>query len=154
MFALILCSLRSGGPTLGFVFEDHAFEQGLDDLLFISSVDPGNLEAKLDLSQPQSWNGYAYVRNNPCAFTDPDGRCICLGQRIRNLWNGWGPYSDQQLQEKEDKWRQYLRDEEKKYGTLVRQGTQIINPETITRAEVFQYAAELREASISIELHS
>lgn len=26
--------LCSGGPAFGFVFEDHAFEQGLNDLLF------------------------------------------------------------------------------------------------------------------------
>jgi hypothetical protein len=46
----------------------------------------------------------------------------------------------------EDKWRQYLRDEEKKYGTLIREGTQIINVETISRAEVFKFVAEFREA--------
>ena len=33
--------------------------------------DPGNAGA--DLGSPQTWNGYAYVNNNPMNATDPDG---------------------------------------------------------------------------------
>jgi len=32
---------------------------------------------------PQLWNRYAYVRNNPLRYSDPDGRCIedlCIGE--------------------------------------------------------------------------
>ena len=43
------------------------------------SVDPGG---DVDLHQPQSWNKYTYVRNNPINNTDPTGRCtnsiVCL----------------------------------------------------------------------------
>lgn len=35
------------------------------------SVDPENAGAKLE--DPQSWNAYAYARNNPLKYTDPDG---------------------------------------------------------------------------------
>ncbi|HEX7153567.1 MAG TPA: RHS repeat-associated core domain-containing protein, partial [Thermoanaerobaculia bacterium] len=37
------------------------------------SVDPGE---DWDMSKPQSWNMYAYVRNNPINARDPDGRAI------------------------------------------------------------------------------
>lgn len=39
-----------------------------------TSVDLENAGA--DPSDPQSWNAYAYARNNPLKFTDPDGRKI------------------------------------------------------------------------------
>jgi RHS repeat-associated protein len=35
------------------------------------SIDPGNASASS--SDPQGWNGYAYGRNNPLKYTDPDG---------------------------------------------------------------------------------
>lgn len=37
-----------------------------------ASVDLGNASASE--SDPQSWNGYAYARNNGLLYTDPDGR--------------------------------------------------------------------------------
>lgn len=44
------------------------------------SVDPENAGAMED--DPQSWNGYAYSRNNPVLITDPDGEKwrVCDGQ--------------------------------------------------------------------------
>ena len=37
------------------------------------SPDPGK---DIDLEDPQSWNKYTYVRNNPVLLTDPDGRKV------------------------------------------------------------------------------
>jgi RHS repeat-associated protein len=39
-----------------------------------TSSDPENFQARLTPTDPQSWNGYAYVGNNPLARIDPNGR--------------------------------------------------------------------------------
>jgi RHS repeat-associated protein len=36
-----------------------------------TSVDPGHVNG--NILDPQSWNGYAYARNNPLKYTDPTG---------------------------------------------------------------------------------
>jgi RHS repeat-associated protein len=37
------------------------------------SADPENLSGLINQDDPQAWNGYAYVRNNPLVYTDPGG---------------------------------------------------------------------------------
>jgi len=50
-----------------FIARYHSSVQGR-----FTSVDPEN--AGSDLEDPQNWNGYAYTRNNPVLYSDPDGR--------------------------------------------------------------------------------
>lgn len=46
------------------------------------AVDPV-LDVKTAMENPQGWNRYAYVKNNPILRTDPDGRCDeCLGFQL------------------------------------------------------------------------
>jgi hypothetical protein len=53
------------------------------------SADPGNISGILNQDDPQSWNGYAYVRNNPVNLTDEDGQnynvCDVNGKNCADL---------------------------------------------------------------------
>jgi RHS repeat-associated protein len=70
-----------------FTGKERDIESGLDNFLVryigsnsgrFLSADPENVGASQD--DPQSWNGYAYARNNPLVYTDPDGESyhICV----------------------------------------------------------------------------
>jgi RHS repeat-associated protein len=48
------------------------------DLGRFTTVDPAMTVGE-NLVDPQRWNRYAYARNNPLRYTDPDGRCIYPG---------------------------------------------------------------------------
>lgn len=69
---------REGGST---AFPSSSGETGLDyfEARYLSaaqgrftSVDPDQ-NLGLHLTDPQGWNGYAYARNNPLKYVDPDG---------------------------------------------------------------------------------
>src|SRR5579859_2289929 len=66
------------------------------------SPDPAGLAA-VDPTNPQSWNRYAYVMNNPLMYVDPSGQGPCppkyatycnMGNHsygVGYLWDGWDP---------------------------------------------------------------
>jgi hypothetical protein len=49
------------------------------------SPDPANAGA--DPSNPQSWNGYSYVYNNPLSYTDPSGMFVCVSCDVDETGN-------------------------------------------------------------------
>lgn len=58
------------------------------------------MNAGADLTNPQTWNGYSYVRNNPLALVDPSGMDAfdpgdpgdCDDDPDCSWWDGgWGP---------------------------------------------------------------
>ncbi|MGB6461216.1 MAG: RHS repeat-associated core domain-containing protein, partial [Candidatus Acidiferrum sp.] len=65
-----------------FTGKERDFESGLDNFVArynasnmgrFMSPDPENISAVLNSDDPQAWNGYAYGRNNPLRYTDPEG---------------------------------------------------------------------------------
>jgi RHS repeat-associated protein len=82
-----------------------------------TSVDPENYQAMLDITDPQSWNAYAYVNNNPLRRNDPGGRGFW--EKLWNGLNGRGFVSTETyLAREEQRQRQWLLEQERKDGTL------------------------------------
>jgi RHS repeat-associated protein len=71
-----------------------------------TSVDPANYQAMLNPGDPQSWNGYSYVNNNPLTRTDPDGRGFW--EKFKNWVNGYGFQSNDDVQKEENQRRAEL----------------------------------------------
>src|SRR6185503_3204133 len=83
-----------------------------------TSVDPGNYQARRTPNDPQSWNGYSYVNNNPLVRVDLDGRGFW--EKFKNWFGGEGWRTNAEVEQRhqalEDKWRNWLREREKDAG--------------------------------------
>jgi hypothetical protein len=113
-----------------------------------TGVDPDNYQARLDPTDPQSWNAYSYVNNNPLVRVDPDGRGF-----FSKLWNAlwWGVWGEEEdVQREENKRRQMLLNVQKENGgeliienlggNLVR-----VDPANMTRSQVFFWSDRLMD---------
>jgi len=70
-----------------------------------TGVDPQNYQAMLDPSDPQSWNGYSYVNNNPLERVDPDGKNFW--HKLKNaFWYGYFVEDDEiaRLEQERREW--------------------------------------------------
>jgi RHS repeat-associated protein len=75
--------------THKFTGKERDSESGLDNfgLRYLTSsmgrfMSPDSIANDWELANPQTWNRYAYARNNPLAYVDPDGAAvelICTG---------------------------------------------------------------------------
>jgi RHS repeat-associated protein len=83
-------TIQSGGTpdqdTLHFAQLDYDFESGTEHAQFRQYsntqgrwMSPDPYDGSMDIGNPQSFNRYAYVSNNPLRFTDPTGLRICNG---------------------------------------------------------------------------
>jgi len=103
-------------------------------------------------SDPQSWNLYGYVRNNPLRSTDPDGRTKAEGpfwERLSNLLHGFGWRTNAEVKALIDKWRNWLYERQAEYGALVNcvgGNCSVVNIAELDNYGVLRYAARLREA--------
>jgi RHS repeat-associated protein len=113
------------GVRQQFTRKERDVETGLDYFLarYYSSTQgrftsPDELLADQLPHNPQSWNLYSYVRNNPLRTTDPDGRMASeegdFLEKLHNWYAGWGYRTDKEVQEeliRRAEWLQHLQAE-------------------------------------------
>jgi len=111
------------GVRQQFTLKERDTETGLDYFLarYYSStqgrftgIDPGNYQARLDLTDPQSWNAYSYVNNNPLTRIDPDGKGFF--DKLKNwlVYDMWA--EEEEVKREEEKRRQTLATEQQNGG--------------------------------------
>src|SRR5262249_16623255 len=75
----------NAGNRFKFTGKERDSESGLDNfgLRYMTSsmgrfMSPDSIANDWELQNPQTWNRYAYARNNPLIYVDPDGAAVEL----------------------------------------------------------------------------
>jgi RHS repeat-associated protein len=74
---------RYYGSALGRFTSPDEFKGGIVDPFTGQDIETNTALPYADITDPQTLNKYAYVRNNPLRYTDPNGHCIedlCIGE--------------------------------------------------------------------------
>jgi RHS repeat-associated protein len=127
-----------------------------------TSVDPENYQAMGDLSDPQSWNAYSYVNNNPLRRVDPDGRGFWEKLKNAVLWGC--ACSNAELEDRRKADEQQRRQELQQYsqsqglnGHVIVNGKdgkpQAVSIDSLNRSQVVQISQTVRylQAGINVE---
>jgi RHS repeat-associated protein len=79
------CQVKHAPLTHKFTGKERDSESGLDNfgLRYMGSnlgrfMSPDSIANDWELRNPQTWNRYAYARNNPLIYVDPDGAAVEL----------------------------------------------------------------------------
>jgi hypothetical protein len=122
-----------------------------------TSIDPENYQASLDPTDPQSWNAYSYVNNNPLARVDPDGRGFFSKLKNWLLWDVWGEEDDVKKEEQKRRDMMLRMQKEAPNGELIVQSPVTgdwvrLHPETMNRVNVFLWSGAISSSPGSREL--
>jgi RHS repeat-associated protein len=126
------------------------------------SVDPENYQARLMPTDPQTWNGYSYVGNNPMVRTDPTGKGE-FWEKFKNVVLHGCRCTDVEVEKRaqadEDKRRQELRDYSQMRGLggyIIIEGPdgqpQPVSVDSLDRSQVLTISQQIRFLAYGIEV--
>lgn len=127
-----------------------------------TSVDPENYQARLIPTDPQAWNAYSYVGNNPLARIDPNGKGE-LWEKFKNAVLHGCRCTDAEIEKKrqadEDKRRQEIRDYSQTRGLdgyVIISGPdgqpQAVTVDSLDRSQVLQISQTIRYLQYGINV--
>jgi RHS repeat-associated protein len=166
---------RSGSQGYGtdplrqrFTAKERDNEIGLDYFLAryysstqgrFTSIDPENHQAKRDLTDPQSWNAYSYVNNNPLVRTDSSGKAFDWLRRIIQRFHNRARYgyfeTDAEIQQRVANDRAFLLEQEKQakgnlyYRSSLDEPWRRLDINNLTDGQVLFYARSFRSSAIN-----
>jgi RHS repeat-associated protein len=159
----------SGGDGVRqqFTLKERDIETGLDYFLarnysstqgrFVNADAPFADQSARD---PQSWNLYTYVRNNPLRFIDPDGRKMDgdILEKLKNYLAGYGYQTDAEVRAETERRRCEILHltSQTPWPSLLqlidpRTGTQIFRSVYgLSQSEVWEYSEMIRRGQIRV----